>query len=87
MADLDAELLALAGGDSSDDEAGNQIATQPAGPASPGSSGGDDGAARIATTPKKTKRGGARKPKRDDSEEGEAYGIAFLQPSKNYSLN
>ena len=78
MADLDAELLALAG-DSSDDEAGNQVATQPAPATSPGSSAGDEGAARIATTPQNKKRGGNRRPFRNnDTEEGEAYGIYSL---------
>ena len=61
MADLDAELLALAG-DSSDDEGQNRQ-TQGAPPEERDGS-PDDDADRIATTPRKVKRPVPRRPAR-----------------------
>ncbi|KAL8956777.1 MAG: hypothetical protein Q9193_005789 [Seirophora villosa] len=81
MADLDAELLALAGGDSSDDEASKPVTTVTAvrSPnSSPGPSHGNKSSPKQRGVAQKvssrTMPGASRRPKakREDSEEGEA---------------
>jgi RNA polymerase-associated protein RTF1 len=69
MADLDAELLALAG-DSSDDEGAQNLATKVTS-RQPSSSPSNDGAT-IATAPKKSRKPAARRKRDDSEEEGEA---------------
>ncbi|KAL8699174.1 MAG: hypothetical protein Q9201_006151 [Fulgogasparrea decipioides] len=81
MADLDAELLALAGGDSSDDEGSRPTntankASSPAGSPEPShaneASSGQRGVAQKISSRMKGRGSRGRRTKRDDSEEGEA---------------
>ncbi|KAL8645063.1 MAG: hypothetical protein Q9210_006919 [Variospora velana] len=81
MADLDAELLALAGGDSSDDEASKPVTTAnpaPSPTSSPGASHGNKSSPKQRGVAQKVSSramaGSSRraKAKREDSEEGEA---------------
>ncbi|KAL8916663.1 MAG: hypothetical protein Q9172_006203 [Xanthocarpia lactea] len=81
MADLDAALLALAGGDSSDDEGSKPTTTAykaPSPTSSPGPSHGNKtSASKRGVAQKISSRGGpsgsrSKKAKRDESEEGEA---------------
>lgn len=81
MADLDAELLALAGGDSSDDEASKPVTTVTA-VRSPNSSPGPSHGNKLSPKQRgvaqkvssRAMPGASRRPKakREDSEEGEA---------------
>ncbi|KAL8852307.1 MAG: hypothetical protein Q9221_002803 [Calogaya cf. arnoldii] len=81
MADLDAALLALAGGDSSDEEGSKPTTTttdKPASPSSPGPSHTNKmSSTKRGIAQRHASKGGAsgsgsKKAKRDDSEEGEA---------------
>ncbi|KAL8649069.1 MAG: hypothetical protein Q9226_005731 [Calogaya cf. arnoldii] len=81
MADLDAALLALAGGDSSDEEGSKPTTTttnKPSSPSSPGPSNTNKmSSTKRGVAQRHASKGGAsgsrnKKVKRDDSEEGEA---------------
>lgn len=82
MADLDAELLALAGGDSSDDESTKPTVTAPKPPSpitsSPEPSNGNKpssnkrGVAQKSSSRAMAGASRSKRVKRDDSEEGEA---------------